>query len=290
MHIFIETAKGLSSSSGGLKANISLLRCLSSKGHCVCQLCYSYCEEIGKYMQAMADSIGHDLRLCTKVLHLRSEDGESGTDVNVRELVMDDGIEVVAVDSKSFDAAFGDKVNIYMQIPRMTAEYMKIGTSSVPLLDFIFFLQGEVRRFTPTHLMFNEGLSMQVNLSSELARLGMSRIAVVHMVEQLPFGPISGGVHGRSITAREGDLPGHLDGIWSVSNAIKMYALDVHQLQTHHPGLELSSRGELRDASPSPRLGQEVRRHDQPLCGQRVQGFHKSRQSVPTARTLAYMG
>ncbi|SCO87708.1 uncharacterized protein FRV6_11835 [Fusarium oxysporum] len=86
--------------------------------------------------------------------------------------------------------------------------------------------------------MFNDGLSMQASTSSELAHLGMSRIAVVHTAEQLPFGPFSGGVPGQSSTARE-DLLGHLDGIWSVSNAIKMYVLNNHQLQTrylvHHP-------------------------------------------------------
>jgi hypothetical protein len=111
--------------------------------------------------------------------------------------------------------------------------------SPLPLLDFISFLQEEIKVFSPTHIISNDGLSMQASFATDLAYLGMRRIVVVHTAEQLPFGPFAGGMPGHSCTAREADLLHRLDGIWSVSEVIREYALDYGQLQTryllHHP-------------------------------------------------------
>ncbi|KAF4501806.1 glycosyltransferase family 4 [Fusarium agapanthi] len=60
----------------------------------------------------------------------------------------------------------------------------------------------------------------------------MSRIAVVHAAEQLPFGPFAGGLPGHSSTTREADLFQQLDGIRSVSETILKYALEHGQLET----------------------------------------------------------
>ncbi|KAL7766767.1 hypothetical protein ACKLNR_004683 [Fusarium oxysporum f. sp. zingiberi] len=235
----IQTAKGLFSSSGGYKANNALLRYLSSRGHRVRQLCYSYRGEVEHYMQTLNSSGDYDPRLDTRVLHMRLEDGKPGIDVKVHEICMDDGVETLALDSEAFDAAFGGKADSPNQLARMSAEYIEKGTSSAPLMDFISFLQREIRRFSPTHIISNDGLSMKASLASELAHLTMSRIAVVHTAEQLPFGPFAGGVPGHSSTTREADLFQQLDGIWSVSDAIRNYALEHGQLQTrflvHHP-------------------------------------------------------
>ncbi|KAL4724284.1 hypothetical protein ACLX1H_008897 [Fusarium chlamydosporum] len=103
--LLIQTAKGLFSSSGGYKANNALLRYLASNGHRVRQLCYSHSGEIESYTQARRSHGEPNTRLGTKVLHIRSEDGQPGVDVKVHELCMDDGVEVVALDSDSFDAA-----------------------------------------------------------------------------------------------------------------------------------------------------------------------------------------
>ncbi|EWZ02780.1 hypothetical protein FOYG_02004 [Fusarium oxysporum NRRL 32931] len=235
----IQTAKGLFSSSGGYKANNALLRYLSSRGHRVRQLCYSYRGEVEHYMQTLNSSGDYDPRLDTRVLHMRLEDGKPGIDVKVHEICMDDGVETLALDSEAFDAAFGGKADSPNQLARMSAEYIEKGTSSAPLMDFISFLQREIRRFSPTHIISNDGLSMKASLASELAHLTMSRIAVVHTAEQLPFGPFAGGVPGHSSTTREADLFQQLDGICSVSDAIRNYALEQGQLQTrflvHHP-------------------------------------------------------
>lgn len=72
------------------------------------------------------------------------------------------------------------------------------------------------------------------------------RIGVIHTAEQLPFGPFAGGVPGHVSSPSEIRLLRMLDGIWSVSNAIKQYALEYGQLQTsffvHHPWTYLEER------------------------------------------------
>ncbi|KAF5587110.1 glycosyltransferase family 4 [Fusarium subglutinans] len=230
MRVFlIQTAKGLFSSSGGYKANNALLRYLSSRGHCVRQLCYSYRGEVENYMNS-GDEV--DSRLRTRYLHMRSESDKPGNDVQVHELSMEDGVEALALDSEAFDAAFGGKLESSNQLARMSAEYIENGTSPGPLMDFISFLQEEIKRFSPTHIISNDGLSMKASLAPELAHLTMSRIAVVHTAEQLPFGPFAGGLPGHSSTTREADLFQKLDGIWSVSDTIRKYALEHGQLET----------------------------------------------------------
>ncbi|KAF5708554.1 glycosyltransferase family 4 [Fusarium mundagurra] len=237
MRVFlIQTAKGLFSSSGGYKANHALLRYLSSRGHCVRQLCYSYRGEVESYMDR-SDAINSPLR--TRVLHMKSESDKPGHDVQVHDLCMEDGVETLALDSEAFDAAFGGKFDSSSQLARMSAAYIENGTSPGPLMDFIAFLQEEIRGFSPTHIISNDGLSMKASLAPELAHLTMSRIAVVHTAEQLPFGPFAGGLPGHSSTKREADLFQQLDGIWSVSETIRKYALEHGQLETrflvHHP-------------------------------------------------------
>ncbi|KAG8666869.1 hypothetical protein FPOAC1_011691 [Fusarium poae] len=106
-------------------------------------------------------------------------------------------------------------------------------------MDFISFLREEIRSFRPTHIISNDGLSMQVSFDPELSNLAMTRIAIIHTAEQLPFGPFSGGIPGQSATTREADLLERMDGVWSVSEVIKNYTFDHGQLQSrflvHHP-------------------------------------------------------
>jgi len=87
---------------------------------------------------------------------------------------------------------------------------------------------------------------MQASSALELPSLNVCRIAVVHTAEQLPFGPFAGGVPGHASSPREVDLLRQLDGIWSVSNAIKQYALQYGQLHTnffvHHPWTYLEEK------------------------------------------------
>jgi hypothetical protein len=127
MRVFlVQTAKGLFSSSGGFKANVSLLRHLASRGHTVRQICYSHRGEVDAYIRYMAKKGGHDPQLCRKLLHLRTGNSGSGIDVEVNVLVMDDGVQIVALEKEAFDTAFGGKENIFKTMGRETADYIEV--------------------------------------------------------------------------------------------------------------------------------------------------------------------
>ena len=117
---------------------------------------------------------------------------------------------------------------------------------SARLLEFVSFLKGEVTRFSPTHIISNDGLSIQATSALEMPSINVCRIGVIHTAEQLPFGPFAGGVPGHASSPSELKLLQMLDGIWSVSNAIKQYALEHGQLQTssfaHHPWTYLEQK------------------------------------------------
>jgi hypothetical protein len=149
MRVFlVQTAKGLFSSSGGFKANVSLLRHLASRGHTVRQICYSHRGEVDAYIRYMAKNGGHDPQLCRKLLHLRTGNSRSGIDVEVNVLVMDDGVQVVALEKEAFDAVFGGKENIFKTMGRETADYIEvirptnlaIAISPLTVLAFLTFV------------------------------------------------------------------------------------------------------------------------------------------------------
>lgn len=114
------------------------------------------------------------------------------------------------------------------------------------LSDFVTFIQQEITDFSPTHVMFNDGLSMQATSAREMPQLNARRIGIIHTAEQLPFGPFSGGMPGHVSTPSESKLLQQLDGIWSVSEAIQQYALEHGQLDTnffvHHPWTYLDEK------------------------------------------------
>ena len=133
MRVFLfQTAIGLFSSSGGYKANICLLRHLASRGHRVRQLCYSYPGEAEAYFERMGFQDGCEPDLRKSVLHLRAQDGGSGTDVEVSHFTMDDGIEIVALDRKAFDTAFNMK-KTWNEISREKANYIEVISWNPPL-------------------------------------------------------------------------------------------------------------------------------------------------------------
>ncbi|KAA8626986.1 Glycosyltransferase family 4 protein [Pyrenophora tritici-repentis] len=197
MRVFlVQTAKGLFSSSGGYKANLCLLRHLASRGHSVRQICYSHRGEVDAYVRTMTSSGEHNPELRKRRMHLRSGYGEAGIDLAVEELVVHDGVQYVALEKEAFDEAFGGKDNILKTMPRETANYIEKGLLSARLEDFVSFLQQEITDFAPTHILFNDGLSMQATSAQEMPNLTARRIAVIHTAEQLPFGPFAGGMPG----------------------------------------------------------------------------------------------
>ncbi|KAI1268074.1 hypothetical protein F5Y18DRAFT_415557 [Xylariaceae sp. FL1019] len=246
MRVFlVQTAKGLFSSSGGYKANICLLRYLASRGHCVRQLCYSCRGEVEQYVQT-ATSEGWNPRLRRSHLHLRAKDGSPGTVVKVSKMDMEDGVEVVALETETFEIGFGGKGKMHKEMGSETAAYIETGELLPRMSDFVSFLQSEITAFSPTHIISNDGLTMQSTSVSEMPHLDCRRFTVVHTAEQLPFGPFANGIPGHASSPQELDLLQELDGIWSVSDAIKRYALEYGRLSTdfhiHHPWTYLDDK------------------------------------------------
>lgn len=122
----IQTAKGLFSSSGGYKANISLLRFLASCGHSVRQICYSHHGEVEAYVRTVTEDGKWDPNYRTRRLHLRSGYGELGTNIKVEEFTMEDGVQIISLNKEAFDKAFGGKGNVLRTIPKETAEYIEV--------------------------------------------------------------------------------------------------------------------------------------------------------------------
>ncbi|KAG9562350.1 hypothetical protein KCU71_g7633, partial [Aureobasidium melanogenum] len=247
MRVFlVQTARGLFSSSGGYKSNICLLRYLASRGHSVRQLCYFHQNEVEDYVQKMLLKDGLEMRVHRELLHLSSGPEDSGVNVKVVQLTMEDGVEIVGLEKEAFDAAFGGKENLHNEMARETAAYIEKGTLSARLSGFVTFLQNKIAEYAPTHIISNDGLSMKATSTSELPDLDICRVAVIHSAEQLPFGPFAGGLPGMASSPGEFDLLRQLDGIWSVSTAIKDYAMKYGQLQSdffvHHPWTYLEEK------------------------------------------------
>lgn len=142
MRVFlVQTAKGLHSSSGGYRANICLLRYLASRGHHVKQLCYAHNGETEMYIQNMINSRERDPQVQKRLLHLRAKDGGPGIDVEVNQFVMDDGVQVVALNSKAFEAAFGGEKNTCKEMARETAEYIEVMPRSLAIFGISHSLQ-----------------------------------------------------------------------------------------------------------------------------------------------------
>jgi hypothetical protein len=174
MRVFlVQTAKGLFSSSGGFKANISLLRHLASRGHTVRQICYSHRGEVDAYIRYMARKGDYDPRLCRKKLHLRTGNNRSGIDVEVNVLVMDDGVQVVALEKEAFDAAFGGTEHIFKTMGRETADYIEvieptslaIAISPLTVLAFLTFVLNREDRCHHDYTILSRFCSRRSSLS-----------------------------------------------------------------------------------------------------------------------------
>lgn len=104
-------------------------------------------------------------------------------------------------------------------------------------------------RFEPTHVVFNDALTMKVAANHPL-RPWFKRIGTIHTAEQLPFGPYSQGILGHCLSPKfEVGMLHDLDGIWSVSKAIQDYSKKYGNLDTkfliHSPLTYLDSNRQM---------------------------------------------
>jgi hypothetical protein len=104
--------------------------------------------------------------------------------------------------------------------------------SSKRMNSLVTFFSSHIKTFEPTHVIFNDPITMKVT-EGHSERKTFKRINIIHTAEQLPFGPFVAGVDGHCLSPRvENDMLRDLDGIWSVSVAVKDYAWTYGRLAT----------------------------------------------------------
>ncbi len=256
MRVFlVQTAKGLSSSSGGYRANLSLLKYLAHRGHVAAQLCFVWDQEVKAYCDEMVIAgLKPDLETRNVWMPI---DEHSGINMRAYTFASIDGVKNVAINASDFEKALPDKVmasdtarliEVRPFCPRgrvVDLTSVQKNEVSAQLQVFIQFMEMHISRFKPTHILFNDGLMLKATLMMPSA-FDASRILIIHTAEQLPFGPFSGGISGGSCTSRENELMHGVDGIWSVSEAIKKYAKEHGQIETtflvHHPWTYLDNK------------------------------------------------
>ena len=103
------------------------------------------------------------------------------------------------------------------------------------------FFSKHIREFKPTHVIFNDPVTMKATAALVSVNKDFCRINIIHTAEQIPFGPFVAGVDGHCLSPRvENELLRGLDGVWSVSKAVQDYAMTYGQLKTEfivHPAL-----------------------------------------------------
>lgn len=102
--LLVQTAQGLSPSSGGYKANVNLLRALTAQGHAAAQICYGRQEEIEQFIDR-ANLKGIELNKSSKPLSLVDKEGfvfDSFTEMFHDE----DNVYNVVISRDSFNAGY----------------------------------------------------------------------------------------------------------------------------------------------------------------------------------------
>ncbi|KAL2187684.1 glycosyltransferase family 4 protein [Thermothelomyces heterothallicus CBS 203.75] len=213
MRVFlVQTAQGLTPSSGGYKANVSLLRSLSMQGHTTAQICYAVEDEIDQYARR-AELKGISPNITHQPLPVVDPAGKVH-ELYVKTFTDEYKVHNVVISRTEFNAAY----------PRDEL------TSRMATLINLF--SEHIASFQPTHVIFNDPITMKITESHEIRDV-FKRINIIHTAEQLPFGPFVAGVDGHCLSpVVENKMLRELDGIWSVSKAVQDYAWKYGRLKT----------------------------------------------------------
>lgn len=124
--LLVQTAYGLTPSSGGYKANISLLRQLSSYGHETAQICYGSKTEVDDFIQRSIDK-GIDPHTINDVVHIM-DDQNMIHELWIKTFTAEDGVRYIVFNRDAFVRIFpvGDLHN-------HTAAYLDVSTVSFRL-------------------------------------------------------------------------------------------------------------------------------------------------------------
>jgi len=220
---FIQKAVGLFASSGEYRANVSFLKHLASLGHATAQLCFALDGDV-ECCIAETEAAGRPANLIKDKLRLLSDNDER-ISIDVSTFTDIHGIHIIALDGNSFREAFPQKL-----YAKETTDFIEKGVPSAKLREFIHLISSHIDSFKPTHVIFNDSLSLKAT-STILHGRDICRVFVIHCAEQLPFGPYSGGLSESACSPKEHDLLREVDGIWAVSRAIRDYAYEHGQLR-----------------------------------------------------------
>ncbi|KAK3361564.1 UDP-Glycosyltransferase/glycogen phosphorylase [Lasiosphaeria ovina] len=226
MRIFlVQTAQGLTPSSGGYKANISLLRELRSFGHVAAQICYGFEHEVEQYAErAAAKGIDPDVTESTvPFVDFRG----AKNNLLVKTFFDEYEIQHIVISRSLFKKDYPRK-----ELWQETKDYIETGEASDLVKALVNLYTASITEFRPTHVVFNDAMTMKI-ASLHPDRAKFKRVVVVHTAEQLPFGPYCSGLPGHCMSAEKEDVMlRDVDGIWVVSRAIHDYALKYGNLET----------------------------------------------------------
>ncbi|KAK4139887.1 uncharacterized protein C8A04DRAFT_40355 [Dichotomopilus funicola] len=235
MRVFlVQTAHGLNSASGGYRSNYGFIHQLESYGHAVAQTCFAFDDEIEK-AAVTAKSKGIKSELCRLPdVHL-GKDPQTGQArrLKVTKFVDENRILNIAISRSLWKLYPGEELTADQRA------YLEKGTPSLRLKALISLWSNQIASFRPTHVVFNDGLTMKITEQmlkegSPHSHLKFKRVCVVHSSEQLPFGPFCGGLSGHCLSASaENQMLRELDGIWTVSRGIHDYAMKYGKLKTN---------------------------------------------------------
>ncbi|KAM7208286.1 hypothetical protein V8F20_001264 [Naviculisporaceae sp. PSN 640] len=222
--LLVQTAHGLTPSSGGYRANLGLLRQLRSYGHVTAQLCYGSATEVDEFIQ-LATVFGVEHNLSTHYTYLIDSQGDI-FQIWIKIFNGHDGVQYIVIDRNAFSRIFP----LDEFIPQ-TRDYLEASTNrriTPRFQSLLLFILGRFIDFDPTHVIFNDAITLKLTFD-------FKRVCVVHTAEQLPFGPYCGQITGHCISplAEERYLR-TCDGVWAVSEALQRYALQWGGLATTH--------------------------------------------------------
>ncbi|KAK0616953.1 hypothetical protein B0T14DRAFT_434831, partial [Immersiella caudata] len=246
MRVFlVQTAQGLSPSSGGFKANYCFLVQLAKSGHDCAQLCYAFESEI-KRAVAELKAKGKDAQVKQERVHVTDKHNRLQV-FDVTLFYNDDGILNIALDRRVFNVVW--PTNLFFPGIIEFLEEGDVDGVSPAMRTLINLFSEHISRFEPTHIVFNDALTMKIAANHPL-RPWLKRIGIIHTAEQLPFGPFSQGILGHCMSPKfEVGMLHDLDGIWSVSKSIQDYSKKYGNLDTkflvHSPLTYLDSNRQM---------------------------------------------
>ncbi|KAI8593158.1 hypothetical protein BDZ88DRAFT_405703 [Geranomyces variabilis] len=227
--LLIQSAYGIFASSGGYRANLAFCRAMAAQGHAVLMLAFPYAADLKQLPAGDVEAAQEDPLAF----------GEHSVAVYRFKFK---GLDCVGLDAEAYAAAFDrdEMREPYAAWLETDPTDERSSESPVPpecaaRRDFVL---GRISAFNPTHVVVNERGSLKIATDAAAAadkqgaqdkegvQRSFVRVFIAHDVNSLPFGPFS--VFGDS--ALQHDRLRKVEGLWTVSEAVKAYFVQFGQL------------------------------------------------------------